>query len=545
MKKILAAAAVVAWAGCTCGGTKRDPVVVAAPSNVTCDVGGDGRNDPVVEVADAAGLVAAVNDGALSIFVTGDIDEAVTLDDVAGTDDAPVILNFGGHRVTAPVVINGAEHVVVRSGVFISDGTYSWLNGRDVSDLAIIDSAFDVSCFLCGDAFTGIDLERGRDLRMCGNAFGSWIGDEVWLRDIERMLVDQNDFGRAQGEHAIFSYLGSDLVVRDNVFRNPWDRVLHVASLEPAIVTRRAVIEHNVFLDSDWDSVRFRPIDDTYIDGAGAFEAIRLLGNDHIFRGNLVVGTQKGNQGDCHGGLVLTTFSTELWSIEQVQGNRIYNNVFVDNDAVSVGVLDHLELGLIKDNIVAQNVFADSVDAAVGLCSPRRRVDELTVRDNVFGRGDGDAIVTVDGVADTVDVTDDDDGFAANVEADVVFADRGAVDAVIADEALSLDQLDPLFAALQVNDAPAAPPLAHLLERQDDRNFIVDDASFFSDGHGVVDGDVVIVGDDVASQVLAQIERIDGDHIAFTAALPPFVAGTGLRWAATPGAPLLRPALPE
>lgn len=505
------------------------------------DCGGAGVADDVVDVKDGASLVAALEAGDRGVRLQGDLDEPITIA-VSGEAGNPVVVDLGGARVTAPIVVEGAKHVVVRGGVFISDGSFSWITARDVVDFVVVDSAFDVSCFGCGDAFPGIDIDGGADLRMCGNAFGSWIGDAVWLRNIDRMLVDQNDFGRAQGEHSLLSFLGVDLVVRDNVFRNPWDRVLHIASLEPAVVTRRAVIEHNVFLDSDWDRKRFRPVDDTFADGGGALEAIRMLGNDHIFRGNLVVSTRRGNEGECHGGLVLTTFSTALWSIEQVQGNRVYNNVFVGNDAVGIGVLDHLERGLIADNIVAQNVFADSVDAAVGLCSERRSADELTVRDNLFDRGGAVAVVTDEGVVTDVDIADDAPGFVGNVEADVVFADRAIVDAAVADlDGLSLAGAPPLFAGLQVEDAPAGAPLTHVVERQGNRVVVLEDAAFFSDGRGVVDGDVVIVGDDPATQT-AQIESIEGNVVTFTADLAEVEAGVGVRWARSPGAPLARPA---
>lgn len=510
---------------CRCP-TRRDPIVTTAPS-VACATPAP-QGEPIL-VQDGASLIQALAGGARHVRLQGHITSALTVSS-SGTSDAPVVVDLAGAVLEAPLVVDHAEHVVIQGASFLSDGSWSWLQVRDAAGLAIVHNAFDVTCFSCGDTFAGLDLERVRDVTLCGNAFGSWIGDEVWIRHAARVLVEQNDFGRAQGEHALLSFLGEDLVVRRNVFRNPWDRVLHVASLEPDVVTRRAVIEENVFLHSDWDRELTRPVDDTAQDGGGALEAVRLIGVDHIFRGNLVVGTREGNQADCHGGVVLSTFATGEWVNHQLRGHRVYNNVFLGNDKVGLGIVDHLDLDQIDDNLVVANVFSANRQASIGLCTGDLSPDDVQVSGNLFDEGEGILLPAPDGGGVVVPPEAATAIAHDNATAPVSFSDPGRLEDIVANGELRLDLLEVLFGALHLESAPESPALTSVVEVRGDRTIVVADARFFSDGRGVGLADAVWIG-----PTRALIESIDGQEIVL-AEPTDAAAGDPVRWSEAIGA---------
>lgn len=515
------ASSLLALAGCD-DPQRRTPVVVTAPNVPECAMGAE-FVDPVT-VQSTAELQTALAAGKRMLAIEGTLDGDIVISVKAGADSPLVLVGRNGARVTGTVVLDGSSHVSIRGLSFISDGTRKWIGARSVDHLDIAGNAFDVDCFGCGDEFFGMDLD-GTDIRLCGNAFGSWIGDMISIRQGNRVLVERNDFGQTQADHAVVAYLGQDLVVRRNVFRNPWDRVLHIASLEPDVLTKRAVIEHNIFVDSDWDRVRPRAVEDSD-DGGGALEAVRLIGVDHIFRGNAVIATNKGNGGDCHGGVVLTTFATDTWVNEQLRGARIYQNTFVGNDKVGVGILDHLDLDKISDNRISHNVFARDVRAGISLCTGNLSMDDMLVEDNLFSAkeqielADRGLLSPMQAEADVPQMV------RGNHVADVSFADEGLLAAVSnGQQIVGLADWSPIFQALVVKDAPLATPLAFVTDVIGSNSIRVDDARPFSDGRGVVEADDVLLGGNKA-----RIVSIAGDVLNLDMALAAKV-GDGVSWA--------------
>jgi hypothetical protein len=109
-----------------------------------------------------------------------------------------------------------------------------------------------------------------------------------------------------------------------------------------------------------------------------------------------------------------------------------------------------------------------------------------------------------------------------NAERAIAFADRPAFDAILAraGERLSLDDIEPIFAALAVNDEILGGALTTVVEVQDGgTTLVVEDARFFSDGRGVGGGDHIAVGD-----VEADIVGISLDDNTLTLAAPVAVA---------------------
>ncbi len=440
----------------------------------------------------------------------------------SGTPGAPLVIR-GPAKIEGLLDLGNASDVVVRGLSFVSDNSHSWMSGSG-DRVRIVGNAFDVRCFNCGDEFAGMRLS-GAEWELCGNRFGSWSGDMILIRGAEGTIVQENDFSQSAAGHAVLSYLGQELVVRNNFFRNPWDRVLHIASLEPEILTANALIEGNVFFDSDWDRRRDRPDadEDTRGDGGGALEVVRLIGANHIFRGNLVLSTQIGNDRPCHGGVVVSTFDDPPhWANRTNVGLRAYHNTFVDNAQVAFAVNDYnQDTSTIRDNRLEHNIFAKSQVAAWQICSNRRDDDVLTPRDNLY---DEDEVVAP---AQTSPGSPTDIGVDELAQIGPVrFADVGLLERAAADpEGLSLDARALFFEAFQLQEPRPPLPLTSVVEASAGPRIVVADATYFAGARGALPGESIEV-----AGTLARIVAVDGNALELDVSVTTTI-GADVFWA--------------
>jgi hypothetical protein len=378
-------------------------------------------------------------------------------------------------------------------------GSY-WLNSSTSSHhIEITGCVFD-SQTRSADAFPGIYL-RGRDHVIRGNSFGRWLGDMIWaVEGVQRVLIENNDFSRASGEHALVTIVGSDSVIRNNYFGNPWARVLHV-TWNGDFATRRIVVENNLFVDSAWDRKRPHPARG---DDRGSAEAIRFLASQSILRNNLVLATNAGTGWEINGALSFQSFRSGSVDSRHYENLRVYHNTIYRSVPNALSFSAHDSDLQARDNRFKNNVFAQAgqfvfavLEETVpwqtyrfesNLCSaPGRRAQ-------VFLAGNGGAM-PIDAAERTFPGV-----FGKNITADPEFVSTTPLE-----EALNqpgkrqLSDREAFFQAFRL--APGSPgrgkaaPLASVSAAVSNGTRVtLDDALWFHDGLGVVEGDRVMIG---------------------------------------------------
>jgi hypothetical protein len=496
---------------------QRAPVV-SAPST-PLDPSCEGAPEAPAAITLTAGATADDIEAAFSMLSPGDV---LRLDGVeldaplgafpSGDEGAPVVVDARGSTFRGTWDLSDVHDLTILGALLLSDGAAPWLFAEGgVQRVAFEGNAFDITCLFCGDHFTGAELSESEGVRFCGNRFGWWWGDTLTFVPAGAVALVGNDFVHAASDHGVIVYTGRQLVVRGNVFRNPFDRVIHVASSEPEVWSGRALIEHNVFFDSDWDRERPRPgaASDIANDGGGANEVVRLIGEGHVFRDNLLLSNRRGNDADCHAALTMSTWAHPPYRNERNQHTKVYSNVFLDNQTSAVSVADGLDSDGNADNRVAFNVFSEQTRGALAVCADAISEDDVRFTDNLTG---GDGVQLADGELRTIaDVEVSRPAqFSGNRAGAPRFTDDDAARrarAAANDGALTFAERDALFAAFAAPaDEGGASALTALTADASGTVLAVEDAYWFSAGHGLVEGDLIVVGD-VPTRVRAVSDR--------------------------------------
>ena len=476
-------------------------------------------------------LAAQAQPGDRIELAAGSYDDAIYDLAASGTAEAPIVIAPApGASVTmrGTVTLHGRAYLELRGIQFDSPSAQAWLQlDGDAHDIALIGNAFDSHAANRSDgAFVGVAL-AGKRVTLCGNAFGSWLGDEVSADAIDGLLVENNDWSWASAQHALLAIVGHHVVIRGNAFRNPWQRALHITDRSDDDRTDDVLIEHNSFIDSDWITGAPNPSRDEQFMGGN--EVVRFLGARGIFRNNLLAGNHEGDNWDCHGILNFQTFiSAAGIDTRRFAHFRVYNNTFDTNKTTSI-IFYAGPAGLdLDDNKFVANVIAGSEHYAFSICGGTVPWQTYRVADNVIPGvslhldGNDLTVAAASGIAPAV--------FSANVDATPVYVDGTFASRVAADfTSYSLARLDEAFAAYTLTSPGAtAPPLARVTS-VNGTSLGVDDALWFSDGFGITTGDRIAIGSqlamviarDVSANVLvldAPIAAQVGDPITLAAA---------------------------
>jgi hypothetical protein len=402
----------------------------------------------------------------------------------SGTDGARITYRAAAGAAVAVEGVDllfdlaGRSYVTIEGLTFRSPG-YAW--GRIVDGRR---NEIVRSVFLAGSrtqAYIGLELSRATYNRIANSQFrewgdpvGSW-GDAVRLTErADRNLVESNQFVNAG--HSLLGIETSSNVVRENRFENVWEKGIDLAwRVSPPwapgqeFVARRNVIEANQF-------VRCRLTADGQNGGVG----IQLAAAETIFRGNVLAENDRAG--------VLANGWTDA---PRVYGNRLYHNTFVDNGRAPGPISSGIATTQWGDRSVdvRANRFDNNVlyttDAPYQLVldlSPPAEyglpfLASYRIGGNCVGPGSLIFIGSLDG-ADTVSRYAARYLLPGNREAAVQFADPAAGDYRLTAGSGCVD---------------AAIPLTVTTSSGSGRTLAVADASYFSDGRGVVTGDTVAI----------------------------------------------------
>jgi len=345
-------------------------------------------------------------------------------------------------------------------------------------------------------AYTGLYLFDGSSYnRIINNVFCDWgeratqWGDALALSwDANYTLIEDNQFINAG--HALLDISTSYNIVRNNYFKNGWQKGIDLVwrvgppwAPDQEFVARRNVIESNTF-------ARCRIAADGQKGGA----AIQMSAAWTIFRRNVLI----ENEG---GGIVLNGWEPDA---PRAYGNRIYHNTIVANGIVgrpeTGGILvtqwGHTGVNLrdtaFKNNIVYRNA-GESVQMLFDLYPSAQYgaayFQSFRIAGNCISRAATVEIGSLDGAQGLAYYQERYPEFVqANLDTEPRFVNPAVGDYRLTIKSPGVDVGVPLTATTSAGSGPTVP---------------VADASYFTDGFGLVPGDQVKVGLNPAVAVIS------------------------------------------
>jgi len=487
--------------GPTIGLVKVAPVTAQAPVTYHVDArSGNDRNNgrsPSAAWRTLAMANALVQPGDTVMIYSGTYQESI----------APVRSGTAQGRIhyrAAPgqtVMVTGAEllfNLIERSyvtleGITFQNGSGAWGEIRDGHYNELIGNTFTAN----GSTpyYAGIYLYNGSSYnKILNNLFRNWgdrpnqWGDAIRLsRAADHNLVEGNRF--INGGHSLLGIDTSYNVIRNNYFENNWHKGIDMVwRVNPPwargeeFVARRNLFENNIMTKS-----RIGPNGDK--GGAG----VQMGSAQTIFRKNVLVENEKT-------GVIINGWE----DAPKPFGNRLYNNTFVNNGTAAedprASAVFVTQWGIaqvdISNNVLKNNIFYKS-DA-----QDHQLLFDLYPRDNFGPQYYRSYMIAGNTVsrAPTMDVRSLDGAQSvlyyqsrypwfveSNRDVDPGFVNLAAGDYRLTSGSPCIDAAVPLTTTRLAGSGTVVP---------------VDDASYFSDGFGLVPGDQVKIGSNPAVLVL-------------------------------------------
>ncbi len=432
---------------------------------------------------------------------------------VDGTADGPIVFAAAAGEtviINATWTLKARSWLTFRGLTFDSPRADGWIRSEGANQhITFVGNAFDSHApNQTNGEFIGLSL-TGSNATLCGNTFGSWLGDQVSANAIDGLLVENNDWSQASSNHALLVVVGRNVVIRGNAFRNPWQRVIHITDRSDDNQTQDVLVENNTFIDSDW--VQGAPHPSLEEQSLGGNEVVRFLGARGIFRNNLLVGNHEGNNWPCHGILAFTTFhSTAGIDTHRYTQFRVYGNTFDSNKTTSIIFYQGIG-GVLDDNHFKNNVVNRPEKFGVSVCGSGIPWQGYRFERNVLP---GDSLhfpdTATSGSAVAVMEQSNPVTFLRNLGEAPVFVNEQFGGTVAADfTTYTLAKLPDAFAAYRlaassVGRGQAAPLTTVRGASVQSTTLQVDDALWFSAGFGVTTGDVLRIGATVTARVTAR-----------------------------------------
>jgi hypothetical protein len=329
--------------------------------------------------------------------------------------------------------------------------------------------------------------------------------DNLLLIDSDYNLVEGNTV--REGHHSLLSVRCSNYnLIRNNYFANTQQKIVEVydcgedttAVPHAFNATHHNVIEHNIFADAN-----------TYYSTSGG-NGIQYAGQDGIIRYNVFYHTNVG--------LGMQIYNDEAFYNHR---NRVYHNVFYDNDCAGIAVRGDALDNVYKNNILFKNKGISGDCFGVGPAQVVYRtplVEFFFERNDILNNGPGEAVIHEEfGDGDTLAyfAAQYPVLFANNLQALPAFRDEAAYD-------FRLKSASPLINAGAFLARTTASGSGTLLP--------VNDARYFRDNFGITG----VTGDRI--QLAGQVETATMVGIDYTANT--LMLDHALTWSANQGVSL-------
>jgi hypothetical protein len=404
--------------------------------------------------------------------------------------------------LTRPVELAGRSFVALRGLRFHSaDGT-AWLRTDErTHHVGIQQCLFDCAASRFKE-FTGLHLE-GHHFTLRQSVFGRGMGDQIHAPRVTHLLIEDNDFSQAAADHALIAAVGENVVIRGNYFRNPWARVLHLCWNKERPM-RRVLVENNLFVDCDWNRTGPHPIPNQA--DRGSAETVRFLATEGVFRNNLLIGCNPGNDWPIHAVLSFQTFHSRWYETTHYERLRLYHNTLYGNRTTAVIFTRNTDELHLEDLVFQNNVIADSAGPAFRVDTDAIPWQGYRFRSNLLVDAHGSGVISLPEAAEgalTVAAAQArfPKVFRGNIDRAPHFRDvallKGAVEHP---DRFGLRDLPQFWEAFTLEEGTpgqgTASPLTAVAEAGAGTTTVrVDDALFFCDGLGMSGGDVVSLGD--------------------------------------------------
>ena len=397
----------------------------------------------------------------------------------------------------ATIILNNVSYITIE-GLTVAD--QRWLEATDAHHNVIRNNQFlrTPSSGTTGNVrFISSDHNR-----IVGNVLDDG-NDNLLLIDSDHNLVEGNTI--TEGRHSVFSIRCANYnVIRDNFFSNTQQKIgeIYDCGDDTTIVphafdaTKHNVIENNVFAEAV-----------SYYSTSGG-NGIQYAGQDGIIRRNVFYHTNAG--------LAMQVYGDEaLYN----QYNRVYHNVFYDNECAGLSIREANLDNVYKNNILFKNKGRSGGDCSN--TSPAQLLYRGTLqaflfeRNNILNEGPGEGVIQSEfGSGDTLATFESNYPtlFVDNLEIDPGFSDETSYDFTLTSASPMVD---------------AGVFLAHAASSGSGTMLVVDDARYFHDGYGIegLQGDLVqLEGQTVSARV------VDVDYASHTLTLD-----RALSWSAGQG----------
>lgn len=341
------------------------------------------------------------------------------------------------------------------------------------------------------------------------NSIFNGLGTDMFEVQGSYSLFENNDFSQAGASHSLLALDGnaSHIIVRENYFRNPYDRAFLAVKLE-GTTAEQVLIENNIFIDTMWNRTDPTAFPNDPEDGGA--EAIRINMPRVIFRNNLILGTNIGSNGEYNTalqGIVFNSGGNKLW----FQDERIYNNTFYANanNAFALrrysGVpCTYCSNNIFKNNIITQSGSEEFYQEDTGFT--------YLWDTNIFSNSKTVYVIKVNGNTPTLMTVRDAEKylpayFVNNFPQIPSFSNSSLL---ISEKQnpknYGVSSLNNFMCAFSLTTGSAgknsAKPLTFVMKSSTSSTTIsVDDAFYFQNGMGIENGDKIIIGSNLPVSV--------------------------------------------
>ncbi|MBU1111038.1 hypothetical protein KKB83_05490 [Patescibacteria group bacterium] len=425
--------------------------------------------------------------------------------------------------ITERSYLDDKSYLIIKGIRLESDG-HTWVSTSASSHhIQLLECEFDSSE---AGSYSGIYINGSQYITIGGSTFGKWMfGNAISGMGGSHILIEDNDFSQAIAEHGLANISASDLIIRNNYFRNPCDRALSLR--EKTSTAENLLVENNVFMDTNWNRK-----DSCYGEEPGSEQALKFNVSKGIFRNNLVINTNEGKNYDYGGSLHFSTYEEVL----KYEYNRVYHNTFYKNKLHAITFIRNTDTWDTRNNKITNNVIAEhnlindftNIDCSTpdecktysvyigrsGLNWQTYLFDFNVIsdsqKDNVIYIADGGKEQTVEEAQ-----INHPDQFQNNIIQLPQFQNENIMyDANQYPENYSLENIDDFFAGFVLTSDSsgkyAATHLAEITASSTGTTIRIDDALYFTDGMGMINGDRIIIDSD--NQVAVQIINVDYEN---------------------------------
>jgi len=403
-------------------------------------------------------------------------------------------------------------------------GSKKWIKtNSNTNHIEFVDNEF-----ICnGDVQYVTFMFQGDSAVLKNNKFETYgesdAGDLLVIRLASNVLIENNDFSQVKVTHQIIGVDGSkNVIIRNNYFRNPWDRVFSMG-VQDGRKTENVIVENNLIIDSEPDGP----------EGNNGWEEIPQEdwekgsnGNKHnvvgsIVRNNLWLLYNQGKNNDDHNGVYALGYEHPYGEL------RFYHNTFYQIKRFNIlaavdgqyGEPDDIEGKIVFKN----NVFADFDDYLFFIrgsnvpWQPFYLVNNLTTNSN---KENSENIIYLRTGGRDLSLSEAESRYPENYQNNILATPEFRDDSILSEadrrpENFSLDDLEDFFESFQLTDSSPgknqAKPLALVVSSASEVTQIeIDDARYFTDGFGLINGDEIIINSD--EEIKAQVVNVDYDN---------------------------------